>query len=437
LDFEQAEAFLNATQMHGVKPSLDRITRLCRKLGDPQKSFPALHVTGTNGKTSTARMMASILRESGRRVALYTSPHLQCVTERMVVDGRPMRREDFASTMAGLAPLVRQVDEETGDPLSYFEVSTALAFAYFAARRVDVAVVEVGMGGRWDATNLVDAKVAVVTNVAMDHVEELGPKLADIAREKAGIIKPGCVAVGGALAPEALEVVQEACLEKGVPLKLLGRDFEVLYQVTLGVQTERVGQMLGIRGLFRQYADLYLPLLGDHQAVNAACAVAALEAYAGKPRYLSAVEVERGLAAASSPGRLEVASLNPLVLLDGAHNLDGALKLARVLVNDLDYERMVLVLGILEDKDWRSMLEVLVPLADTVIVTRSRNERAASMDKLAAEARRLGREVLQVEGVAEAVKRARTLAAVSDLVCVTGSLYTVGEAREALRLPAE
>ncbi len=219
-----------------------------------------------------------------------------------------------------------------------------------------------------------------------------------------------------------------------MPLKLLGRDFDLLYQVTLGVQTERLGQVVGIRGLFRQYADLYLPLLGDHQAVNAACAVAALEVWAGSPRRLPAAEVERGLAKVSSPGRLEVASYNPLVLLDGAHNLDGAQKLARVLANDLDYERMVLVLGILEDKDWRSMLNVLVPLADTVIITRSREERAASAEMLAAEARRLCREVQVVEGVAEAVRRARTLASVSDLVCVTGSLYTVGEAREALHL---
>jgi len=432
VDFQEAEAFLDATALHGVKPSLERIELLCRKLGDPQKRFPSLHVTGTNGKTSTARMIASVLEEGGRRVGLYTSPHLHSVTERIMVDERPIRREDFASLMTRIAPLVEETDRETGDPLSYFEVSTALAFAYFAARRVDVAVVEVGMGGRWDATNLVDARVAVVTNVAMDHVEELGPTLADIAREKAGIIKPGCIAVGGALTPEALEVVEEACAEKGVSLKLLGRDFEVLYQVTLGVQTERLGQMVGIRGLFRQYADLYIPLLGDYQAVNAACAVAALEAWAGSPRRLPYEDVERGLARVSSPGRLEVVSYHPLVLLDGAHNLDGARKLARVLANDLDYERLILVLGILQDKDWRSMLEVLVPLAGEVVVTRPRNERAASLEMLAEEVRRLGKKAVEVEGVAEAVRRARTLASVSDLVCVTGSLYTVGEAREAL-----
>ena len=432
MDFQEAEAFLDATALHGVKPSLERIELLCRKLGDPQKRFPSLHVTGTNGKTSTARMIASVLEEGGRRVGLYTSPHLHSVTERIMVDERPIRREDFASLMTRIAPLVEETDRETGDPLSYFEVSTALAFAYFAARRVDVAVVEVGMGGRWDATNLVDARVAVVTNVAMDHVEELGPTLADIAREKAGIIKPGCIAVGGALTPEALEVVEEACAEKGVSLKLLGRDFEVLYQVTLGVQTERLGQMVGIRGLFRQYADLYIPLLGDYQAVNAACAVAALEAWAGSPRRLPYEDVERGLARVSSPGRLEVVSYHPLVLLDGAHNLDGARKLARVLANDLDYERLILVLGILQDKDWRSMLEVLVPLAGEVVVTRPRNERAASLEMLAEEVRRLGKKAVEVEGVAEAVRRARTLASVSDLVCVTGSLYTVGEAREAL-----
>lgn len=434
MDFAEAEGFLNATEMHGIKPSLDRIEVLCRKLGDPQLRYPSIHITGTNGKTSTARMIASILMRNGKRVARYTSPHLQSVTERISVNGRPMPEEDFAEFMGRIAPLVEEANAETGDPLSYFEVSTALAFRYFAAREVDVAVMEVGMGGRWDATNIVDSRVSVITNVAWDHVEELGPALADIAREKAGIIKPGVPVVCGEADPAVLEVLEAAADGCGAPFKLLGRDFELLYRVSYGIQTERIGQFIGVRGLLREYADLFLPLLGDYQAANAACAVAACESYAGGLRYLSFEDVGQGLARVSSPGRLEVVSFNPLVLLDGAHNEEGARRLARVLANDIDYERLVLVLGILEDKDWRGMLRVLVPLADTVILTRSRSARAARPEDLRREAGLLGREALLVEEVPEAVKAARTLAGVGDAVCVTGSLYTVGEARDALNL---
>jgi dihydrofolate synthase/folylpolyglutamate synthase len=296
---------------------------------------------------------------------------------------------------------------------------------------------EVGMGGRWDATNIVDSRVSVITNIAWDHVEELGPTLADIAREKAGIIKPGVPVVCGEADPGILEVLAAAADGNGAPFKLLGRDFELLYQVSYGIQTERIGQVIGVRGLLREYADLFLPLLGDYQAVNAACAVAACECYAGGLRYLSFDDVEKGLGRAVSPGRLEAVSFNPLVLLDGAHNEDGARHLAQVLVNDIDYEHLILVLGILEDKDWRGILRVLVPLADTVILTRSCNVRAAALEDLRWEVKLMGREALLVEDVPEAVKTARTLAGVGDVVCVTGSLYTVGEARDSLNLRIE
>ncbi len=213
-------------------------------------------------------------------------------------------------------------------------------------------------------------------------MEELGPTLDDIAREKAGIIKPGIPVICGEADPEILEVLEAACIEREAPFKLLGRDFELLYQVSYGIQTEKIGQVIGIKGLLREYADVFLPLLGDYQAVNAACAVAAVECYAGGLRYLSFDDVEKGLGKVVSPGRLEVVSFNPLVLLDGAHNEDGARHLAQVLANDIDYEHLILVLGILEDKDWRGILRVLVPLADTVILTRSHNQRAAELEDL-------------------------------------------------------
>ncbi len=434
MDFQEAEKYLDSTDKYGIKPSLDRITLLCEKLGNPQLGYPSIHITGTNGKTSTARMISSVLEAMGKKTARYTSPHLQSVTERICINGIPISAGDFARYMEMIIPSVEETNRETGDPLSYFEISTALAFLYFSTRKVDVAVVEVGMGGRWDATNLVDSRVSVITNLGYDHVEELGPSLVDIAREKAGIIKPGNIVVSGVSEPELLEIVERTCREKGCPLRLLGRDFEVLYHVTYGITTERVGQVIGVKGLYREYADIFVPLLGEYQAVNAACAIAALEAFAGSPRQISLQEVERGLGRVTSPGRLEVASLHPLVLLDGAHNPDGAQKLAQVLRSEIDYDRLILVLGILEDKDFRKILQILTPLADIVILTRSRSARAASTSTLSYEVKKMGKECYAVEDVAGAVKLARTLAEVSDLVCVTGSLYTVGEAREALKL---
>ncbi len=434
MNFQDAERYLDSTDKYGIKPSLDRITRLCDKLGNPQLSYPSIHITGTNGKTSTARMISSILEAMGKRTARYTSPHLQSVTERICVNGIPISTGDFARYMEMIIPSVEETNRETGDPLSYFEISTALAFLYFASRKVDVAVVEVGMGGRWDATNLVDSRVSVITNLGYDHVEELGPSLEDIAREKVGIIKPGNIVVSGISEQGLMEIVEKACREKGCPLKLLGRDFEVLYHITYGITTEKVGQMVGIKGLYREYADIFIPLLGEYQAINAACAIAALEAFMASPRRISLEDVERGLSRVSSPGRLEVVSLNPLVLLDGAHNPDGARKLAHVLRSEIDYDKLILVLGILEDKDFRGILQILVPLADVVILTRSRSSRAAPTSTLSYEVKKMGKECYSVEDIPGAIKLARTFAEVTDLVCVTGSLYTVGEAREALKL---
>ncbi len=437
MDFKAAEEYLSKSAMHGIKPSLDRIRVLLAKLGDPQLRFPSIHITGTNGKTSVARMVSSILEVTGKRVGRYTSPHMQSVTERVCVDGRPISERDFAATLEKVIPLVEETDRETGDPLSYFEITTAMAFLYFTQRKVDVGVIEVGLGGRWDATNLVDSRLQVITGVALDHVAELGGTLEKIAWEKAGIIKEDSYVVSAVSDPGALEVISRTCEEKRCNLKLYGRDFSLLYSLTYGVETGKIGQAVGIRGLLREYPELFLPLLGDHQAVNAACAVAACECYAGTLAALSSTEVEAGLRRVRSPGRLEVVSRDPLLLLDGAHNPDGAGRLAQALANDLDYERCILVVGILEDKDAPAMLELLLPLAHTVVATQSTDERATPAHRLAEMVKGLGKDCVVVEQVGEAVKFARTLASVSDLVCVTGSLYTVGEARSALGLKPE
>ncbi|RJP34342.1 MAG: bifunctional folylpolyglutamate synthase/dihydrofolate synthase [Actinobacteria bacterium] len=437
VDFREAEDYLDKAARHGIKPSLDRIRILCSKLGDPQLKFPSIHITGTNGKTSTARMISSILEVGGRKVARYTSPHMQSITERICVDGRPIAEREFASLLERIIPQVEETDRETGDPLSYFEITTAMAFVHFARRKVDVGVVEVGLGGRWDATTLVDSRVQVITGVALDHVAELGGTLEKIAWEKAGIIKDDSYVISAVADPKALEIIGDTCEEKHSNLKLYGREFQLLYNLTYGIDTGRVGQAVGIRGLLREYPEIFVPLLGEHQAVNAACAVASCEAYAGSLSALSATEVEMGMRRVTSPGRLEVVSLDPLMLLDGAHNPDGASRLAHVIHNDLIYDHLILVVGILEDKDIVQMLELLLPLASTIIVTQSRDERATPARRIAAMVEEMGYDCLVMEEVSEAVKFARTLAAVSDMVCVTGSLYTVGEARTALGLRPE
>lgn len=437
MNFKEAEEYLNKAARHGIKPSLDRIRILLSKLGDPQLKYPSIHITGTNGKTSTARMISSILEVGGRKVACYTSPHMQSVTERICIDGRPVSEREFAALLERIIPQVEETDRETGDPLSYFEVTTAMAFLHFARRKVDLGVIEVGLGGRWDATNLVDSRIQVITGVALEHMAELGDTLKKIAYEKAGIIKEKSTVISAVGNREALEVISSTCRDKNSALKLFGRDFQLLYNLTYGIETGKVGQAVGLKGLLREYPEVFIPLLGEHQAINAACAVAACEAYTGSLAAISTTEVEAGMSKIGSPGRLEVVSMDPLVLLDGAHNPDGASRLAHVIRNDLDYERFILVIGILEDKDLRQMLELLLPLASTVVVTQCTDERAMPAHTLAATIEEMGYDSVVVESVAEAVKFARTLASVSDMVCVTGSLYTVGEARTAMGLQPE
>jgi dihydrofolate synthase/folylpolyglutamate synthase len=437
VNFVEAEEYLDKAARHGIKPSLDRIRVLCAKLGDPQLKFPSIHITGTNGKTSTARMISSILEVGGRKVARYTSPHMQSITERMCIDGRPISESEFANLLERIIPQVEETDKETGDPLSYFEITTAMAFVHFAKRKVDIAVVEVGLGGRWDATTLVDSHIQVITSIAMDHVAELGGTLEKIAWEKAGIIKDDSYVISAVAGSEALKVISDTCDEKKSNLKLFGKDYQLLYNLTYGIDTGKVGQAVGIQGLLREYPEIFVPLLGEHQAINAACAVASCEAYAGSLSALSSTEVEMGMRRVTSPGRLEVVSLDPLVLLDGAHNPDGASRLAHVISNDLVYDNFILVVGILEDKDVGQMLDLLLPLTSTVIVTQSKEERAMPARRIAALVEEKGYDCLVMESISEAVKFSRTLAAVSDMVCVTGSLYTVGEARTALGLKPE
>ncbi len=429
------QSILARAPEHDIEPSLERIRSLLHLLGDPQRSFPAVHVTGTNGKTSTARMADAVLRQLGLRVGRFTSPHLEHITERITLDGAPIAPERFAATYDEIAPYVEMVDARNDVRLSFFEVLVAMAYAAFADAPVDAAVVEVGMGGSWDATNVLDGQVAVVTPVAVDHVQFLGSDPATIAREKAGIIKPGAVAVLAQQPLDVAEVLLARAGEAGATVAREGLEFGVLSRsVAVG------GQLLTLQGLRGVYDELFLPLHGAHQAHNAACAVAAVEAFLAPERGELDVEALRAaLAGVTSPGRLEVVRRSPTVVLDAAHNPAGAAASAAAVQDAFTFTHLVGVVATSADKDVRGILEAFEPLFAEVVVTEAATPRAMQVDELAAVAVEVfGADRVEVSPrLDDAVETAVELAErEGDLggagVLVTGSVITVGQARALL-----
>jgi dihydrofolate synthase/folylpolyglutamate synthase len=429
VEYDEAVRALYARgpEQAGIGHSLERMRRLADLLDHPERTAPAIHLTGTNGKTTTARMAAALLAAFGIGAGTYTSPHLQEVRERIAVAGRPIDREAFASTWSYLEPFFAEVDGVAGNQVTFFEALTVLAFTWFAEVPVDVAVVEVGMGGEWDATNLVDGDVAVVNRVSVDHAV-LGSTPAEIAVEKAGIIKDGSVVVTQTQEPEVMELLTRRAAGKGA--RLLVQD------AAFGVESRRLahgGQLLDLRTPVGLVRDVLVPLHGRHQADNAATALAAVQAFLGD-RNLDEDTVRAGFAAVTSPGRLEVVSRNPLVLLDGAHNPAGAAALSAALLEEFVVDRRTIIVGALADKDLRGILVGLAPAIGRLIVTAPATPRAADPDELAKEAEALGLVPEVVPSVAEAVDLATREAGESEAVVVAGSLYTVGEARTHLGL---
>ncbi|MFG1636192.1 bifunctional folylpolyglutamate synthase/dihydrofolate synthase [Pseudonocardia alni] len=420
-----------------MEPSLERMQALCDALGDPQRGYPVVHLTGTNGKTSTSRMVDALLTEIGLRTGRYTSPHLQRATERINLDNRPVTPERYVAAYREVEPLVELVDAGRGDApaLSKFEVLTAMAFAAFSDAPVEAAVIEVGLGGRWDATNVADAHVAVVLPVGLDHAEYLGDDITDIAREKSGIIKEGSVAVLAAQDKRVAEVLLERCAEVGAQVAREGAEFGVVErELAVG------GQRLELQGLSGRYDEIFLPLHGEHQASNAAVALAAAEALvgAGTAQPLDPDAVRAAFASVRSPGRLEPVEGGPdrpTVLLDAAHNPAGATALAGALGSEFRFTRLVGVIGVLQGKDARGILEGLQPALHEVVVTTNSSPRAMDPDELGALAAEVfGSERVSVEpSLAEAVEQAREIAEEAGGsgvgVVVTGSVVTVGEAR--------
>ena len=436
-DFARVEAALydripKGDEITSMGPDLSRITLLMDVLGEPQRAYPAIHLTGTNGKTSTTRMVDALLRGFGLRPGRYTSPHLSTVRERIAIDGEPLSEEAFAQAYDDVAPYLPLVDEKSDRRVTFFETVTAMAFAAFADAPVDVAVLEVGMGGLWDATNVVNAGTAVITPIGLDH-PELGSTVAEVATEKAGIVHAGARVVSSIQSLEAAEVIVRRVAEVGAELAVEGVHFGVTARsVALG------GQLLTIEGLGGTYEDVFLPLHGAHQASNAACALVAVESFlGGGSRALDLEALRAGFALADSPGRLEVVRRSPAIVLDGAHNPAGIAALVGALEEAFAFDRLVGVLAVLADKDAHAMLSLLEPVLTDVVVTTNHSPRARSVDDLAALAVAVfGADRVVVEPLLpNAIDAAVALADEAGEgagVLVTGSLYTVGEARTLL-----
>jgi dihydrofolate synthase / folylpolyglutamate synthase len=421
-----------------IAPTLDRERALVDLLGDPQRAYPVVHVAGTNGKTSVTRMIDALLTEAGLRTGRYLSPHLQRATERISLDNKPVSTARYVEVFREIEPYLEMVDAGRGDGprLSKFEVLTAMAFAAFADAPVEAAIVEVGLGGTWDATNVADGTVSVVTPIGIDHVEYLGDQLEGIAAEKAGIIKPGSIAVLAAQDARVAAVLAARCVELGVTVARQGLEFGVLRRVkAVG------GQLLRLQGLGGAYDEVFLPLHGPHQADNAAVALAAAEALigAGAGRPLDPDAVRAAFAAVSVPGRLEPLRGAPTVLVDAAHNPHGARALAAGLAEEFAFRRLVGVIGVLRDKDARGLLAELEPVLHEVVVTAPSSPRALDADELAAIAVEVfGADRVTVETrLDDAVEQAVRLVEEDDPeagpggggVLITGSVVLAGEAR--------
>ncbi|HRA49930.1 folylpolyglutamate synthase/dihydrofolate synthase family protein [Actinotalea sp.] len=434
---EVYQGILDRSPEHDFEPTLDRVREVCDLLGHPERAYRVVHVTGTNGKTSTSRMIERLLREHGLRTGRFTSPHLTSVTERIAIDGEPVSAERFVELWQDVAPYVHMVDTRSlaagGPRLSFFEVLTVMAFAAFADAPVDVAVIEVGLGGTWDATNVVDAEVAVITPISYDHERWLGHDLVDIAGEKAGILTDGATLVMAAQREEVDGVVLAAAAEHGVRVLREGVDLQVAgRRVAVG------GQLLDLSTTGGLYTEVFLPLHGAHQASNSLLALAAAEAVLRDGGALSGELVEAAFADMHSPGRLEVVRSSPTVLVDAAHNPHGVEALVAGVRDAFSFERLVGVVGILEDKDAEQILAGLEPLLDEVVVTRSTSPRAHDVDDLALIATEVFGEdrVHAVERLDEAIALAVELSEgaaegspTGAGVLVTGSVTMAAEAR--------
>jgi dihydrofolate synthase/folylpolyglutamate synthase len=410
--------YLYGLERFGMVFGLENISRLLQALGDPHKNLSVVHVGGTNGKGSVSVMMAAVLQAEGYRVGLYTSPHLISFTERIQINGSEISWEEVVRLTDVLHGKV--VEQNIPQRFTFFDFTTAIAMYYFYLQEVDMTILEVGLGGRLDSTNVVHPLMSIITNVEKDHYQILGEKIEDIAREKAGIIKHGVPLISGATKGEVIEILEETCRTKEAPMRLMGRDF----------WGQRVApRTFNFQGCTWSLEDIRLGVAGSYQILNATVALAALESLEQQGYRIVTESIYYGLAKVHWPGRLELIQQSHQILLDGAHNSAAAKALKACLQDEFDYRHIYMVMGVMEDKEVSAMLAELVPLADVLIATRPRNSRAMPPQRVAAIAQTYCKDVTMIDDVGEGVDYARKVAREDDLIVVTGSLFTVGEAR--------
>lgn len=433
------EALLKRWPETRLEPSLDRIAALCDALGSPELTYPVVHIAGTNGKTTTSRMIDSLFTELGYRTGRFTSPHLESFLERISIKGEPISPEGMIATYNDIALYLDLIDARQPHPISFFEAMTALAFVAFAEYPVDVAVIEAGMGGAWDATNIVSSQVSVITPIGLDHTEYLGETLEEIAETKSGIIKPESHVVLAAQPVEVAKVLTAKILEKAAIPYREGLEFSVARRdIAVG------GQMVSINGIHGIYTDIFIPLYGAHQASNAALALASVEAFAGVK--LDEELVRNAFANVTSPGRCEILFRDPTVIVDAAHNPHGAHAFASTLKSEFDFESIFGVLAILGEKDVHGVLLELEPVIDRLIVTQNSSDRALPVNVLFNEAvkvfgaERVFKEPDLRTAIATSIEQCTLINQTSDgisAVVITGSVVTAGESRVILRKIAE
>jgi dihydrofolate synthase/folylpolyglutamate synthase len=420
-----AFAWLSSYDRYGWVFGLERITLLLERLGNPHLGLQVVHVAGTNGKGSVCKYIGSILQKAGYSVGMYLSPHVERFSERILVNAQEIPDEELERLIAQIKPVVEEM-RQSGKPPTYFEIVTALAFVYFKKCAVDYAVVEVGLGGRFDATNVVAPLISIITNISLEHTDILGKDIASIASEKAGIVKDGVPVVTAAMGA-AFDTIQQIAIERNAPVVHI--DSTMWERLSL----KEFIQEFAIQGSFKEYR-VKTALLGKHQGENIAVAIAAVEQLQTQGVFISDNDINEGVATVTHPGRMEVISREPIVLLDGAHNPDGMRMLAKTLKEDFPSHRVILVMGVLKDKDITTMLSTIIPCADDIIVTRSENPRASDPLVLKQIIENIDRrkKIHVEESIPRALDLARRIAHPNDVICVSGSLFTVGEARRYL-----
>ncbi|MDI6704092.1 MAG: folylpolyglutamate synthase/dihydrofolate synthase family protein [bacterium] len=427
MTYQEAIDFLYDLQRSGVKLGLKRVKKLLSLLGNPHKNLQVIHVGGTNGKGSVTTFISSILKEAGFRIGTYTSPHLTRFNERIAINGRQIKDEEITSLVEEIRPQVLKVGSTSFGHPTFFEVTTAMAFLYFQRMKPEFVVCEVGLGGRLDATNVLSSLIQVITNIGVDHIDYLGNSIPCIAKEKAGIIKNSGTVIVGIYDQKVLRIFERICSKRNATLFKIWRDMGWRL-----ISSNRSGQIFSIKGIVNRYDNLHIKLLGNHQILNAVLSVGVVELLRKFGIVVKEEGIRLGLAKAQLPGRLEIIRKNPLIVLDVAHNEDGARALRNAIVSLFTYDRLILVIGILKDKAIDNILEILTPLASTVVVTQPMVNRATELDVLLRMALRYNRNTVGFKEVKDGVRFAQALATESTLILITGSHFTVSEARNFL-----